>query len=959
MTDGADVGDDLIAAKEREAALQKILEVISRSRDDEQPVFNAVLKSALTLCDADMCVLMIARPETDDVVLAAGQGQATNAFVPGISTWPMDAVQEPIQAIRENRMIHTEDMRDTDLYREGDPSRRGIVDQDGMRTRLILPLVGDSGAIGSFVLFRKAVKRFSDAEIALLTSFAAQAVIAIEKVQQFRELHERLEREEATRQILGVINQSRDDETNVFQAILERAAKLCEAPIARLELANDDRTAFRLVAAWGEELRSFKLGEEWSLDLPYFVPTTIREARAFRIHDLADRDLYRSGDPTATRIVDEEGIRSYMTVPLIKAGIGIGCIVLSRREVKPFDERDTALVETFAAQAVIAIENVRQFREVQERLERESASRRILDVISRSRDDDQPVFETILENAARLCQAPMAHLQLVDDTRSKLIIAAHWGDPLTAYEPGVSTLPLDGDHISARVIREKQAIHIADLADDDLYRTGNPVRVKIVDEEGMRTFLAVPLISADQAIGVLILPRREVRPFTPDQIALVETFAAQAVIAIENARQFRELQTRLEREKATREILDVVSRSRDDENPVFNIILESACRLCEAQSAFVIVRDESGEFVYSPAQVGATEEFASVFKDWRAPYATSPLGAVVSMRERRVVAFEDLADTDLYRSGNPDRVRQVDLEGVRSLVNVPLLSGDEAVGVMILYRREVRPFSDDNIALVEAFAAQAVIAIENVRQLKALEDRTEEVQALNSSLEQRVAEQVGEIERMGKLKSFLPSAVADAVVSSGSEDMLKSHRALLGILFCDIRGFTAFCETAEPEETMAVLQAYHHQMGELIAAHGAGVDHRMGDGIMVLFNDPLPCDDPAGDAVRLAMAMREKMAELCKSWKKLGYRLGFGVGVSLGYATVGMVGYEGRADYTASGTAVNLAARLCDKAEDGEILLSPRAAIAVEDDMVCEPGGELELKGLTAPVKVTRVVAAK
>ena len=133
----------------------------------------------------------------------------------------------------------------------------------------------------------------------------------------------------------------------------------------------------------------------------------------------------------------------------------------------------------------------------------------------------------------------------------------------------------------------------------------------------------------------------------------------------------------------------------------------------------------------------------------------------------------------------------------------------------------------------------------------------------------------------------------------------------------------------------------------------------MGDGIMVLFNDPLPCDDPAGDAVRLAMAMREKMAELCKSWKKLGYRLGFGVGVSLGYATVGMVGYEGRADYTASGTAVNLAARLCDKAEDGEILLSPRAAIAVEDDMVCEPGGELELKGLTAPVKVTRVVAAK
>ena len=209
------------------------------------------------------------------------------------------------------------------------------------------------------------------------------------------------------------------------------------------------------------------------------------------------------------------------------------------------------------------------------------------------------------------------------------------------------------------------------------------------------------------------------------------------------------------------------------------------------------------------------------------------------------------------------------------------------------------------------------------------------------------------------MKRFLPAAVADKVVTQGSEDLLASHRALLGVLFCDIRGFTAFCETAEPEETIEVLQTYHEEMGALIAAHGAGVDSRAGDGIMVLFNDPLPCEDPAGDALRLALAMRARMEELCKSWRRHGHKLGFGVGVSLGYATVGMVGSEGRYDYTASGTAINLAARLCDQADDGEILLSPRAYAAVDEAFAADAIGEVSLKGIHAPVEVFRVSGVK
>ena len=231
------------------------------------------------------------------------------------------------------------------------------------------------------------------------------------------------------------------------------------------------------------------------------------------------------------------------------------------------------------------------------------------------------------------------------------------------------------------------------------------------------------------------------------------------------------------------------------------------------------------------------------------------------------------------------------------------------------------------------------------------------MQTLNAELAERVDRQVAQIERMGRLKRFLSPAVADALVNAGDESKLASHRSLIATLFCDIRGFTAFCETAEPEETIEVLQAYHEEMGKLISAHGGGVDKRMGDGIMVIFNDPLPCEDPTGNAVRLAIAMRNRMADLCKQWKRLGHRLGFGIGISLGYATIGMVGSEGRYDYTASGTAVNLAARLCDRAEDGEILLSPRAYTAVEDDFQASSNGHLNLKGIREPVEVFRLAS--
>ncbi len=245
--------------------------------------------------------------------------------------------------------------------------------------------------------------------------------------------------------------------------------------------------------------------------------------------------------------------------------------------------------------------------------------------------------------------------------------------------------------------------------------------------------------------------------------------------------------------------------------------------------------------------------------------------------------------------------------------------------------------------------------------IKALHDEVQaqaaELSRWNGELESRVAAQVQELDRLGRLRRFLSPQVADAVVSSGDEALLGSHRALIATVFCDLRGFTRFCESAEPEEAIEVLQAYHESMGRLIHDHGGTIDHRAGDGIMVIFNDPLECDDPAGTALAMALTMRARMSELAAGWRRLGHRLGFGVGISLGYATVGMVGFEGRYDYTANGSAVNLAARLCDEAGDGEILLSTRARAALDDRVEVGPAVELTLKGFHEPVEVYRLRA--
>ena len=701
-------------ALEQQKASAEILGVISQSVEDTQPVFEKILDSCRHLFGGEeLDVLLI--DENGLLQVAAYLGKYEKEL---LETFPAPWEITPAgEAIRTGRVANFADCAHNP---DTPPVLRRMARIASYHSVAFAPMMWEGKGIGAVGVAR-AARPFTDKELRIMQGFADQAVIAIQNARLFKETQTALVRQTASADILRVISEAQTDLAPVFEAILSRAAALCDAPLVSLNLVEDDRTHARFVAHVGETLRHLQVGETlWPLDSGLGPAEAIRLKKPVHIHDLKDTDRYRVGEAVRRAIVDEEGVRTFLAIPLVRNGEGIGCIALYRRAVKPFRGDDIALLETFAAQAVIAIENVRQFQALQTRLEREQATGEILGVISQSRDDEAPVFEAILRNAAALCNAQLAGLNIANDAGTHLRLVKHHGPPLRHFVEGETLWPLDSDISLAVAAREKKIVQVVDLKDTELYRRGDPIRVAAVDEEGIRTFLAVPLVGGPNMIGCIGLYRREVRAFGEDEIALIRTFAAQAVIAIDNVRQFRALQTRLEREQAMADILEVISRSRSDEAPVFEAILNHARVLCGAQSAaFVLGRpgDAAAQLV---AHHGVAPEIVALYEAGRFSMDPRKSHTAQAIAERRPIHIEDMA-TDAADPDNPATRAIVERQGIRTNLFVPLLSGEEGIGCLILFRTERRAYTDEQIALVETFADQAVIAIENVRQFREIE----------------------------------------------------------------------------------------------------------------------------------------------------------------------------------------------------------------------------------------------
>ena len=707
--------NELRESLEQQTATSEVLRVISSSPGQLEPVFDAMLENAVRICEAHSGTLVLREDDGFRVVALHG---APAAFREARSRQPIIRF-EPGHHI--NRLAQTKGVvHIPDLVAEPAAAPH-LAKFAGARTLLSVPMLKDNEVIGAFGIYRQEVRPFTDKQIAVIESFAAQAVIAIENTRLLNELRQSLEQQTATADVLRVISSSPGNLEAVFEAMLEKAARVCDANFGVLELCEDD--GFRMAAlhnpppAYSEARRRAPVMHPGPLSPPARVAAT---KQLLHVADLTEEAAYKEGDPAAVRFVEMAGVRTLLVVPMLKEKELIGEISVYRQEVHPFTDKQIELVQNFAAQAVIAIENTRLLNELRQRtddltelLEQQTATSEVLKVISSSPGELEPVFQAMLENAIRICDATFGTLLRFDGNAFRFAAGAGIPPKLAEFHRQHETFqPIPGSPLD-RAMQTKRVSHTVDDAAEAL--PSPPAKLA-----GARSMVCVPMLKDDTLTGAIVIYRQEVRPFTDKQIELLENFASQAIIAIENTRLLSELRESLEQQTATAEVLSVISASPAKLEPVFETLLANAVRICGAKFGILFLPE--GDTAHRIASMhGAPPAFAELRR--REPVIrlnpATTLGRVAAAK--RVVQVEDIRADPAYTS-DPTRSPLLDLSGARTMLNVPMLKDDELVGQIAIYRQEVRPFTDKQISLVENFAAQAVIAIENTRLLGELRE---------------------------------------------------------------------------------------------------------------------------------------------------------------------------------------------------------------------------------------------
>ncbi len=715
---------ELRESLQQQTATADVLKVISRSTFDLQAVLDALVKSAARLCEADTGIIRRREGDIYPVATTYGLTEEQRDYFARYSTKP-DRGSVFGRAILESRTVHVPDLlSDPDLDRRRLQDYAGVV---SIRSGLGVPLMREGNIVGVFTLQRREPRPFTDKQIELVTTFADQAVIAIENVRLFddvqkrtQELTEALEQQTATSEVLKVISSSPGELEPVFNAILMNATRICEAKFGMLVLTEGEK--FRMAAmhgvppAWAEKRTReavFTPGPSNNLVL------AVQSKKTQHVADLRLHRSYIEREPAAVALAEIAGARTLVVVPMLKNNAPLGAIAVYREEVRPFSDKQIELVTNFAAQAVIAIENTRLLSELRQRtndlselLEQQTATSEVLQVISKSPGELKPVFESILENAVRICEASFGNL-LLYETDAFRHVALHNAPLAWATEQQRDPVaPRRAAHFLYRVADTKQIVHISDIAAE------NPDE-PIAKVAGARTLLIVPMLKEDNLIGAIAIYRQEVRPFTDKQVELVQNFAAQAVIAIENTRLLNELRESLQQQTATADVLKVISGSPGELEPVFSAMLENATRICGAKFGTLYLY-KGGSF-----QATAFHNAPAAFIEQRKnrplhPPPESTLGRAA--KTKQVTQILDSTKREAYRQRDPFVVAGAELGGYRTIVSVPMLKEDELIGVISIYRQEVQAFSDKQIELLTNFAAQAVIAIENTRLLNELRE---------------------------------------------------------------------------------------------------------------------------------------------------------------------------------------------------------------------------------------------